>query len=156
MSKKISAEDPPVTDDNRVSIVTWPQTCVALRDVDPLTWPTSLEPGSARWKAALVNAQTAGDYDLSAGEVVEFVATDWLVHWTSAPDEKTGLINEFSQIVLLGADGSLVKTSSEVVAHQLARVLQVFTVEEWRAGIRFQLRGRVSRRGRGYHELRVL
>lgn len=156
MAKKLQSEQLDEQPETRVSTVTPPQTLVARRDDPPESWPTSLQVGSPRWKALLLNAQTTPDVTVTNGEEVVFTAVDWLVQWTERIDRQTGEVSQFSQVVLFSRDGDTLATSSEVVAHQLARCLRVFSPTEWAAGLTFRFRGRTSAAGRTYHQMRVV
>lgn len=136
----------------------YPSGCLTLRDGDPPeSWPTSLEVGSSKWKAALVNSACTPDLNIGADWSEPFTVTDWLVMWRETADQETGEINRYPWLSLICQDGSIIGTSSEVVPHAIARMLRSYTAEEWRAGIKVRVRRRTNRAGtRSYHELRVV
>jgi len=132
--------------------------CITLRqDSPPEEWPTSLQVGSPAWKAALVNSALTPDLVIGNDWSEVYHVTDWLVSWRESVDEKTGEVRKYPWLTLFCANGTIVGTSSSVIPHELARMLRVFTPEEWAVGIGVRFRSRVNRAGnRHYHEMRVV
>lgn len=148
----------PVADDDRPNIVQrFPVGCLQITaQTPPDQWPTSLVKGSPQHKAAIVNCACTPDVEVGHEWSETFRVVDWLIMVRESVDEKTGEIREYPWLALICDDGSIVGTSSQIVPHQLARVLREYTEEEWLKGIPMKIRRRMSRGGgRSYHELRV-
>lgn len=136
----------------------YPVGCLTLREnAPPEEWPTSLQVGTPKWRAAIVNASCTPDLVIGAEWSEPYTVVDWLVMWRESVDEETGEVKRYPWLVLFCQDGSLIGTSSQTVPHMLARALQLYTAEQWKAGIGVKFRRRPNRAGtRSYHEMRVV
>ena len=127
------------------------------QDASPEEWPTSLQVGSSRWRAAIVNSACTPDLNIGAEWSEPFTVTDWLVMWREGVDESTGEVKKYPWLSLICANGDVIGTSSAVVPHQLARMLKTYSPAEWAAGIKVKFRRRLNRSGtKTYHEMRVV
>jgi hypothetical protein len=119
--------------------------------------PTNLDLTTAEGKRLAFNAASASDSDVPVGGRSSIRARYYLVHPAEAPDPTTGEISQFARTVLIGMDGRTLSSCSDVLPHQLARALGLFTPDDWRAGIEFEIVSRPRKRGPGnYHDLRCL
>jgi hypothetical protein len=119
--------------------------------------PTNLDLSRPDHKALAFNALSAADVTVTTGGSIEFTAHHWLVHPVSQPDPDTGELREYARTVFICQDGTTVASCSAVVPHRLAAALSLFTPEDWRAGVGFELRSRPRKRGPGnYHDLRCV
>ncbi len=132
-----------------------PQGTVAVTD-DPTTWPSSYEPGSPSWQAAVVNSALTPDVVIGPEWSPAVTMTGWMATRRESVEETTGEVSHYPWLVFQCADGSIVGTSSPIVAQQLARLLAVYPPEQWARGVSVQFRRRTSRSGdKSYHEMRV-
>lgn len=127
------------------------------QDAPPEEWPTSLQVGSPKWRAAIVNSACTPDLNIGAEWSEQFTVTDWLVMWREGVDESTGEVRKYPWLSLICANGDVIGTSSAVVPRQLARMLETYSADEWSAGIKVKFRRRLNRSGtKTYHEMRVV
>lgn len=157
MAKRLQSADLDTPPETAVDVRMAPGFLSVSDDMEIADWPTSLRVGTPQWKAYLVNAATTPDLFLVPGEEVQFTAVHWLVQRAEREDEKTGEVRRFTQLVLFDADGNTFATSGHVAMHDLARVLRVYSPEEWAVGLTFNIRSRPNRAGtRNYHQIRVV
>lgn len=135
----------------------WRGRLIPSEETEVWEWPTTLDLSTPRGRALLIHAGNPADVQFEREDTVRFRACDFVVYPDPQTDRVTGEITQGCRVVLIDKDGRTFKTTSEYVAHRLAAVLQLYTVQEWRAGIPFVITRRPSKRhpGGSYHQLEV-
>lgn len=135
----------------------WRGRLIPARDTDVWDWPTTLDLTTPRGRALVVHAGNPADVQFERDDRIRFVACDFLVYPDELINPQTGEVAQGCRVVMFDSHGRTFKTTSEYVAHRLAAVLQLYTVQEWRAGIPFVITRRPSKRhpGGSYHQLEV-
>lgn len=117
--------------------------------------PTSLDLTTKRGKYLLMAAGNPGDLEFDKNGTLIVTAVDWLIFPEERVDPESGEVSTFARTVLFTADGDTFRTTSAHVPHRIAAACDLFTEEEWKAGIPFLVRERKSKQGRTYHDLRI-
>jgi hypothetical protein len=119
--------------------------------------PTNLHLGTPEGKRLAFNAASASDDSVPVGGRAHIRARWYIVHPAEQVDETTGELRHFARTVLIDDDGRTLSSCSDVLPHQLARALGLFTPADWEAGIEFEIVSRARKRGPGnYHDLRCV
>jgi len=157
---QVRPTDDSVTEQERVEMALaerYPAGCLEITVDTPIEqWPSSFEPGSRAFKAAVLNAMLTPDVQVAESWSEPYLVTDWIRMIRETVDARTGEIRKYPWLALFCKDGEIIGTSSDVAPHQFARGLRQFTAAEWKEGIPWQIRAKKSRTSPGYyHQLRV-
>lgn len=157
-----SDNDQTVNPDDRYTLAPtrpegWRGRLIPSMQADLWDWPTTLDLSTPRGRALAVHAGNPADVQFTTEDTIRFRACDFLVYPDEVTNQKTGEIVQGCRVVMFDREGRTFKTTSEYIAHRLAAVLQLYTVQEWRDGIPFVITRRPSKRhpGGSYHQLEV-
>lgn len=117
---------------------------------------TTLALDTERGKSAVVSAGSPGSLEIPADDRLRLIACDVACFWDAQVDEETGELSEFVRTVFYTKDGQTFRTSSPHAPHFVARLIDVYGLERFQAGIPITVCERTSKRERRtYHDFRV-
>jgi Phage Single-stranded DNA-binding protein len=117
---------------------------------------TTLDVETEEGKALLVSAGSPGTLDFDERGRCYFTLCDVALFWDTEVDEETGEISEFVRTTFYNKDGETFRTTSPYACHFIARLIDVYGMERFKAGIPVKVCERVSRREkRRYHDFKV-
>lgn len=119
--------------------------------------PTSLDFGTEEGRIMALAALGESDYVFDANGTCEIAAVHYLVTPGEAVDPETGELERFPRTVLIDQAGKTLVTTSKVIPHRLAAVIDLWGPGPWKPPLRIVIMERRSRRtGRTYHDLRMV
>lgn len=117
--------------------------------------PGNIDSSTPRGKALLLKASGPGEYTLPESGVLKLRVTHWLILPDSQADEKTGEVREFCRTVLFDAAGKHFRTTAAHGPFRLRAMLDLYSPQEWAAGIPLVIMVRKSKRGTTYHDIQI-
>ena len=123
---------------------------MSLRDC-----PTNQDWSKREHKALAFAAGNPGDIEFGKDGSVIVVATHFLVFPEEREDPETGELSTFARTVLFTRDGQTFRTTSAHAPHRIAAACDLFDSKEWAKGIAFQIRQRLGKNQRIYHDIRL-
>lgn len=107
-------------------------------------------------KAALVAAGSPGDYAIPEGDRLRMTVCNVAIFWDQEVDEETGEVREFVRTCFYDRNGRTFRTSSPHAPHFVARCVDVYGYERFKAGLPITIAERRSKREkRVYHDFRI-
>jgi hypothetical protein len=131
--------------------------CIATRGAPFNLCPTSLDLSKREGAMRAFNARTSASIPASPDGTQTILMEDWIALWVEGVDEATGEMTSYPWLVLIDPDGGQIGTSSPVVAHQLADLLDM--VQAGLLSLPVWLRitpTRSKRKGVTYHSLSIV
>lgn len=118
--------------------------------------PTNLDLRTEAGRAMLLAALGEGDVDVATMNGSPFPTSHYLVTPGESVDPETGEVSNYPRLVLISPEGKTLVTTSIVVPHRLAAVLDLWGPGPWEPPLPLLVMERRNRRtGRTYHELRM-
>lgn len=117
--------------------------------------PTNLDIRSARDRVWIFNAGNPADFRLEGTLPLKFRAVAYLLLPDERTDPDTGEIREFERLVLFNKDGKTFCTTSAFGWKRAKAAAEIFSPQEWEAGILFVIQVRQGESKRWYHDIRV-
>lgn len=118
--------------------------------------PTNLDLATEEGQCLAVRAAGEADVEIPAGGEVLFPTRHYLITAESHVDEVTGEEHQYPRLVLIGADGRTLVTTSVVVPRRLHRIIELLGPGPWEPALRLVVSARLSRRTkRVYHDLQL-
>jgi hypothetical protein len=119
-------------------------------------WPTTLPVGVAR-AVAMLNALNTPDLELPDDGCLSLSVMHLIAHPVERLDEESGELRQYSRLVIIDPEGRTFATTSVVVAHRVAALVDLVRAGMLKLPVRAEIRARKNRaRTRTYHELRIL
>lgn len=104
-----------------------------------------------------MQAGSPGDIIFGQDGKVRIKAVAYLLMPEEVVSVETGEPTVVARTILYGADGRHWRTTSATAPHALHRILQLWSADEWAAGIEIEISERRSpKTGRTYHDMRVI
>jgi hypothetical protein len=118
--------------------------------------PTNIDLDTEEGGCLLMDALGDPDYQVPDMKGEPFMARWYIVTPAESVDQETGEISYFPRTVFISPDGKTLVTTSTVVPHRLAAVLEVRGPGPWEPPLPLIIRERRNRDGKGiHHELRM-
>jgi hypothetical protein len=125
-------------------------------DAPSSVWPTNLDLNSWEGNSMLLAALGEGDVQVADLHGAPFPTRWYLVTPGERIDPETGEVSNFPRLVLISPEGKTLVTTSTVVPHRMAAVLERWGPGPWDPPLPLVVIERRARRtGRTYHELRM-
>lgn len=118
--------------------------------------PTNLNVADPRERSLLVAATQVPDYQLDANGQCIVKATHYFCYAAEYENEQTGELDTVRVSVLFDAQGKIFKTTGVFAFNALRAAATLYSPAEWRAGIPFVIRSRMTANRRMAHDVRVL
>jgi hypothetical protein len=119
--------------------------------------PTNLDLSDDTHKRMAMDAINADTVDLSKDGKVEFALSHYIVTTGEATDPETGETERFPRTALFSEDGGVYVTTSVVVPHRLAAIVDLWGPGPWIPGLPVRLAEKRNKSGKGvYHQLMVV
>jgi Phage Single-stranded DNA-binding protein len=131
--------------------------CIATRGAPFNLCPTSLNLTTREGARKAFNARTSASLAPSTDGTMTIQMADWIALWVEGIDEATGEPASYPWLVLIDPDGGQIGTSSPVVAHQLADLLDMVQAGLLALPITVRITPtRSKKRGQVYHSLSIV
>lgn len=117
--------------------------------------PSNIDVSTARGKALLLKGSSPGELSIPDGGELRMVATHWLIVPDTQVDEKSGELKEFCRTVLFDVRGQHFRTTAAHGPFRLRSMLELYSPQEWAAGIPLVVSVRKSKRGTTYHDIQI-
>jgi hypothetical protein len=118
--------------------------------------PTNLDLTTEDGRRALLAALGEGDVQVADLHGDPFPTSHYLVTPGESVDPETGEVSNYPRLVLISPEGKTLVTTSTVVPHRMAAVLDLWGPGPWEPPLPLVVIERRARRtGRTYHELRM-
>jgi hypothetical protein len=131
--------------------------CIATRGAPFNLCPTSLNIATREGATRAFNARTSASLAPAADGTLTILFQDWIALWVEGADESTGEPTSYPWLVLIDPDGGQIGTSSPVVAHQLADLLDMVQAGLLSLPVMVRITPtRSKRKGQVYHSLSIV
>lgn len=117
--------------------------------------PTSLNLADPREAALAVSAVGLADIQLDQTGRCVIRAVHYLVYGDWVPNEQTGELEPVTWTCLINKDGHIFKSTSMFGPRAVRAAADLFSAEEWRQGILFEISTRQTANRRLAHSFRV-